>query len=154
MKTLWTMLLLAGAMGTGLAWAQEKPEPGLPRPPAPREQMEQMELRNRSLDLVEREEKMRFQHDMNALQLEKCRQDMERPASPSGRFHGHPRCLVFMIMICGVVHLLTTAWVYQDIKRRNSGSGIWIALALLTGLCGTAVYALVRIGDRPNTAAT
>lgn len=53
----------------------------------------------------------------------------------------------FMFGIMLVVHILVAIWVYNDIRKRNSGSGIWIVIALLTGLFGTAVYALVRIGD-------
>ena len=52
-----------------------------------------------------------------------------------------------MVIIMLIVHILVTIWVYKDIQERKSGSGIWVVLALLTGLWGTAVYALVRIGD-------
>jgi len=55
-------------------------------------------------------------------------------------------CLMF-VMICGIIHILMTIWVYQDIRKRNAGSGIWIVVALLTGLLGTLVYAVVRLGD-------
>jgi len=46
-----------------------------------------------------------------------------------------------------VVHVFTAIWVYLDIRQRNRGSGLWIVLALLAGLLGTLVYAVVRIGD-------
>lgn len=52
-----------------------------------------------------------------------------------------------MLVIMLIIHILATIWVYQDIKERKTGSGIWIFITLLTGLFGTAVYALVRIGD-------
>ena len=58
-----------------------------------------------------------------------------------------------MLLVCFVVHILLTVWVYQDIRRRNSGSGIWVAVTLMTGLLGAAVYALVRLGDRQSQAA-
>jgi hypothetical protein len=46
-----------------------------------------------------------------------------------------------------VVHILLAVWVYTDIRKLNRGSGIWIVIALLTGLLGTLVYAVVRLGD-------
>jgi hypothetical protein len=38
-------------------------------------------------------------------------------------------------------------WVYKDIRARECGSGIWVAVALLAGLFGALVYAVVRLGD-------
>jgi hypothetical protein len=46
-----------------------------------------------------------------------------------------------------IVHILVAIWVYMDIRQLNRGSGIWIVIALLTGLLGGLVYAIVRIGD-------
>jgi hypothetical protein len=46
-----------------------------------------------------------------------------------------------------VVHILAAVWVYQDIRQRGCGSGLWVVIALLAGLLGTLVYAVVRIGD-------
>jgi len=48
---------------------------------------------------------------------------------------------------------LCAVWVYQDIRRRASGSGIWIVIALLTGLLGTLVYAVVRLGENQKSQA-
>ena len=56
-----------------------------------------------------------------------------------------------LLAVCFVVHILVGVWVYQDIRRRNAGSGIWIALGLLTGLLGALVYAVVRLGDSRQT---
>lgn len=71
-----------------------------------------------------------------------------------GKFGGCPmaakKCRdaagLFMLVML-VVHILLAIWVYQDIRKRNSESGIWIIIALLTGLLGTAVYAIVRLGE-------
>jgi hypothetical protein len=62
------------------------------------------------------------------------------------------RFLCLLMTTCVLVHILTAVWVYQDIQRRHVGSGLWIVIALLTGLCGTLVYAVVRLGDAPKTA--
>jgi hypothetical protein len=67
-----------------------------------------------------------------------------------GKFHhwGAKRPLFFII--CLLVNILTAVWVYQDIKIRHVGSGIWVVIALLTGLFGAFVYAIVRLGDTPK----
>jgi hypothetical protein len=49
-----------------------------------------------------------------------------------------------------VVHVLLAVWVFGDIRKRGEGSGIFIVLALLIGIPGTALYLLARIGDRKN----
>jgi hypothetical protein len=52
------------------------------------------------------------------------------------------------VLGCALIHILLAIWVYHDIRQRNMGSSIWIVIALLTGLFGTLVYAVVRIGDK------
>lgn len=73
------------------------------------------------------------------------------PSAPKGplgrRHHGHAACALGVMAFCGIIHILLAVWVYQDIRKRNSGSGIWIVLALLTGVVGTLLYLLARIGD-------
>ena len=51
------------------------------------------------------------------------------------------------MFVCMVVHILLAVWAYQDIRKRNAGSGVWIVVTLLTGLLGALVYAVVRMGD-------
>jgi hypothetical protein len=55
-----------------------------------------------------------------------------------------------LLLLLAVVHILCAVWVYQDIRRRAGGSGLWIVIALLTGLLGTLVYAVVRLGESKN----
>ena len=60
-------------------------------------------------------------------------------------------CFILFVKFCLfilTVNVLLAVWVFVDIRKRKMGSGIWVALVLLTGLCGAAVYALVRIGDK------
>jgi hypothetical protein len=52
-----------------------------------------------------------------------------------------------LLIVIAIVHILTAIWVYQDIRKLGVGSRIWIVIALLTGLLGTLVYAVVRLGD-------
>jgi hypothetical protein len=55
-------------------------------------------------------------------------------------------CVLAMVM-CLVVNILSAVWVFQDIRIRGTGSGIWIVIALIAGLLGALVYAVVRLGD-------
>ena len=54
--------------------------------------------------------------------------------------------MAFVVM--AVCHLLLAVWVFQDIRKRGEGSGLFIVLVLLAGFCGAILYALVRIGER------
>ena len=104
----------------------------------------QMEMHERQMELEQRDAEMGFQRSMQELELEKHKIELERMR----RGHKHRPCrpcpLLFLIVI---VHILVAIWVYQDIRKRNAGSGIWIVIALLAGLVGALVYAVVRIGD-------
>ena len=114
----------------------------------------QMELREREMELQHREAEMDFERRMQELELEKHKIELEhmrRPKEHPGQVKDndddddddlHPLLLLVL-----VVHILCAVWVYQDIRRRAGGSGIWIVIALLTGLLGTLVYAVVRIGE-------
>lgn len=119
------------------------------------------------LALEEQQSKLAFDNEMRQLQLEQKRTELKR--EPSGSFEaknakcgisGHswkrgdckPRCVILgsmFALLCAVVHLLAAFWVYGDILRRKTGSRIWVVLALLTGLLGTLVYAVIRAGDKP-----
>ncbi len=104
----------------------------------------QMEMRNMEMELEQRDAEMGFQRSMQELELEKNRIELERMR----RGHKQRPCKkhLFLFLIV-VVHILLAVWVYQDIRKRNAGSGIWIVIALLAGLLGVLVYAIVRIGD-------
>jgi len=99
----------------------------------------QMKIRQKEMELQGREAKMEMDRRMAELELEKAKIGLERL-----RKAGRPHPLLLVVL---VVHILTAVWVYQDIRQRGSGSGIWIVIALLAGLLGTLVYAVVRLGD-------
>ncbi len=114
-----------------------------------------MEMHEREMELQNQEAQMDFERRMQELELEKHKIELEhmrRPKEHPIRVEDdddddddddlHPLLLVVL-----VVHILCAVWVYQDIRRRAGGSGIWIVIALLTGLLGTLVYAVVRIGE-------
>ena len=114
-----------------------------------------MHQRQMHLDLEARESELDFQHKMRELELEKRRMELQRQrvSKKHKKDWKHKRednAAPFLIVIA-IVHVLTAVWVYQDIRKRGVGSGIWIVIALLTGLLGTLVYAVVRLGDTRQT---
>ncbi len=62
------------------------------------------------------------------------------------RAMGMLRCAYYVTMVC---HVLLTLWVIADIRKRRNGQWLWVLLTLLGGFIATAVYALVRMGDKP-----
>lgn len=110
--------------------------------PEPKNEPEyQMELHERQLELQQREAEMAFERERQQLELEKRKIELEHLRNPRKHWPG-PLLIVLLI-----VHILAAVWVYQDIRQRGCGSGIWVVIALLTGLLGALVYAVVRLGD-------
>lgn len=108
------------------------------------EQMElQMHRRNMELEMEERETDAKFHQEMRKLELEERRAHLERER----RTHRHHKPLHPLLAVCLIVHILVAIWVYQDIRQRNRGSGIWVVVALLAGLFGVIAYAIVRLAD-------
>ena len=107
----------------------------------------QMELHERQMELKQLEAKMDLERRKAELDLEGHKMKLENWRQKAHKGGAHP--LLALVLI---IHILTAVWVYQDIKQRGCGSGIWIVIALLTGLLGTLVYAVVRLGDEKNKA--
>ena len=101
-----------------------------------------LDIEEREMELEQRRAEMHHENQMRELELEKHRAQMKK-------FQHHPRKDKFMplVLLCLVVHILVAVWVYQDIRKRGTGSGIWIVIALISGLLGALVYAVVRLGD-------
>ena len=112
---------------------------------------QQMHLQAMKLEIEQREAESDFQRKMQELELEQRSMEIEHLRAARERPGLHPNmrkpCMRSLLLICFVVHIILAIWVYKDIRQRNAGSGIWIVVALLTGLLGTLVYAVVRIGD-------
>jgi len=100
-------------------------------------------LRERALELQRVENKVAAERRMQELELEAQRAKLEH----FRKAHECRHSLKLLLLICMVVHLLVAIWVYQDIRQRGCGSGLWIVIALLAGLLGALVYAVVRLGD-------
>ena len=123
--------------------------------------MRGMEDQRKKIELDERRSVLNFENEMREIQLKQKRMQLDRQwkdMQAKGQqqyqgkknWRGHHKmkhCIGFMFL-CIIVHLLLAIWVYQDIRRRNMGSGIWIVVTLLTGFFGALLYAIVRLGDK------
>lgn len=115
----------------------------------------QIHLRRMQLGMEEQEAERDFHHSMRELDLK------ERRLALEGKYKAlkqpkHIKCncgekMAPLVIICIVVHILLAVWVFQDIRRRNCGSGIWIVIVLLAGLLGVLPYTIVRLGDGRET---
>jgi len=143
--------LLLTLLFCAAAHCQEAEDPDLRELETAERQMHQME---RELDLQARESELDFQQKMRKLELDKRRMELHRQRA--GKKHEkdwkHKRKddAAPLLIVLAIVHILTAIWVFQDIRKRGVGSGIWIVIALLTGLLGTLVYAIVRLGNTPQ----
>lgn len=108
----------------------------------PEEFERQMQMHEREMEVQGRQAKMEMDRRMAELELAKHK--MELAQLEKAHRHGPGPLLLLVI---AVVHILAAVWVYQDIRQRGSGSGLWVVIALLAGLLGTLVYAVVRLGD-------
>ena len=84
---------------------------------------------------------------MQELDLEQRRMEVERALHDDDDDRECEGVVGLLLALCMIVHILVAVWVYMDIRQLGRGSGIWIVIALLTGLLGALVYAVVRIGD-------
>jgi hypothetical protein len=116
-------------------------------PPEPGPE-QQMERRLVELELQEREAELDFQQQMRKLELEQRKMELERQQ----KNHEDGGAAV-ILLLCLVVNILAAIWVYQDFRKHNTESGIWIAITLLAGLFGALVYSIVRLKEnkKPKT---
>lgn len=105
----------------------------------------QMEMQERKMELEARQAKMEAERRMADLELAKRKMELAQKEKPHRDGPGP-----VLLLGIAVINILCAVWVYQDIRQRACGSGIWIVIALLAGLLGTLVYAVVRIGDTGN----
>jgi cation transport ATPase len=68
-------------------------------------------------------------------------------AEHAGKAEHHDEGGGVILVIILIVNILLAVWVYTDIRKLNTGSGIWIIVVLLTGLLGVIPYAIVRLGN-------
>ena len=118
-----------------------------PQPPRPKIEQQMQRIRNAQNELQEQRQQLDRERQELEHQRDRMQPQRQWPARKQMHKGGHkPLCGLLMVM-CLVVHILVAIWVFQDIRKRETGSGIWIVIALLAGLLGALVYAVVRIGD-------
>lgn len=53
------------------------------------------------------------------------------------------------LFLVGIIcNILLAIWIYTDIRKRNEGSGIFVAMALVAGIPAALIYSVTRIGDK------
>lgn len=114
-----------------------------------------LELREIQMEAERMEAEADFQRQMREIELQERRIELDhqrKELEGSGhRKHHGKNCAGPFLLICLIVHILATVWVYQDVRKQKAGSGIWIVITLLAGLLGALVYAVVRLGDIRKT---
>ncbi|MFC1497985.1 PLD nuclease N-terminal domain-containing protein [Verrucomicrobiota bacterium] len=177
-RQLWIIMVLAGSLVVSQAFGAKPKTREHDRPNKPAEgialrmemrqkqmalQAQEMQLRQKELDIEEREAEMEFTEKVRKIKLEKNRLDLEKirrsiqNPPKHGNYHKnkkqgrdcHGKKCTFLIL-CAIVNVMLAIWVYQDIRRKNAGSGIWIVLTLLMGFFGALLYAMVRLGDKQS----
>lgn len=141
MLFVWTSLYFC-ISSTAIA-QEDRPNPDRPRI---EQQLERIRMARNELN----EQRHQLEMERQELEYQRDRMQQQRPwpTLRPGRMIGWPKpfCILLMVM-CVVVHILVAVWVFQDIRIRGVGSGIWIVIALIAGLLGALVYAVVRLGD-------
>jgi hypothetical protein len=145
----WMVVLAMLFMAAGLA-AQE---------PATRSDeawtVEQMELRERELELKEQEAEMMYRQKLREMELEQRHLEIERLRNEGKKPGGDGGGGILLLWIL-VVHILLTVWVWKDMREQEIGRALWVPIVLLTGMLGALLYAVVRVADtraKPTQAA-
>jgi hypothetical protein len=120
----------------------QQPQPVQRQPQAVQPRAQELAVQERELVLQQRQAELNFQREKQNIELERMRLELKSiDKSPK-------EGLKALLLVAMVVHILCAVWVYQDIRKLNTISGLWIVIALLTGLLGTLVYAVVRLGEK------
>jgi hypothetical protein len=148
---------------TGLAWlgtgtracAQDR-----------RDSAEQLErLERRVNELAERQEQFMKRIGPQLKHLDQMtppgRADIRPPMPPPGAPMAGPHnphaakfaralhhAFGLLVLIGIICNILLAVWIFTDIRKRNEGSGIFVAMALVAGIPAALIYALTRIGDK------
>lgn len=156
MRTLLLVMFIGTTLHCYLPVVAIAEEGDRPIPPQPKIEQQMQRIRHAQNELKEQREE--FERERREFEFDRERQELEhqrgrmqqRPWPAHKQIHkkgGHKPICGLLMVICLVVHILVAVWVFQDTRTRGTGSGIWIVIALLAGLMGALVYAVVRLGD-------
>ena len=157
MKT-WSLTLIALSLTamTGLAQQPGKKD-FKPGNPEMMKAMQQMQREKTEMQLASYEAELEFDRRMRdldirerELELERMEKEIHAPDRHQAMIKRHKKikeCHDFIVLVIGLIHILMAIWVYKDIRKRNSGSGIWIIVTLLAGFFGVVPYAIIRLSD-------
>jgi hypothetical protein len=100
---------------------------------------ERLDRLERRVNEIAQQQGVSVHQDQSTRQDQSMHQDKRRRD-----LHG----LVCMIIFGAIIfNILIAIWIFTDIRRRGTGAGIFIVLALVAGVPAAIIYALVRIGD-------
>jgi hypothetical protein len=122
-------------------------------PGGPEDAERHLQMRRMELQVEEAEAELDFRRRMQELELRERGAGIERFLKcrrPECRLMCCRLCMIGAALLAAVmlvVHVLASVWVCLDIRQQKRGSGIWVIITLLTGLCGALVYAVVRLKD-------
>jgi len=122
-----------------------EPKATITKTPGKKEPYKQLALEEKKMELEFRRQMHKLDLDKKRLHLEQQRQRINR--AKSGWYNRARRRGGVMLAWCLVINVLLTIWVYQDMRKRVAGSGIWVAITLFAGVFGALIYAVVRLGD-------
>ncbi|MCK5683019.1 hypothetical protein KAJ27_02825 [bacterium] len=121
---------------------------------SPKPVWNEFKIKNMKLDFEERQNESHFRNEMRKFKLQKKKNEVRRPNLRRKRVNLGYRLLsvlkkkmVIFLVICIILHILFTVWVYNDLKARQVDGALWIFIVLLSGFWGALVYSLVRLGD-------
>ncbi len=140
MKKVFLLAMLLAIITPSIVFCQGQVQPRQAVQPQVQQRNQELALRERELTIQQKQNEINFQREKQNIELER----LKKAVKPAAKKQNDKLAPLLLILL--VVHILCAVWVYQDIRKLNAGSGIWIVIALLTGLLGTLVYAIVRIG--------
>ena len=108
----------------------------------------QAQIQKLKLHMINAERDSEHQRQMRDLEVRQREFEVENLGKMPHHRMPIRRPVLFAFIV--LVHILATIWVYQDINRTKV-SPIWIVIALLAGLVGTLVYAVIRIPELSNS---
>jgi len=105
---------------------------------------EEIERQMMELELRQREDELEFDRQERELELEQRRAEIDHIRGHRPDHHDHGGFFLLFIII---TNILLTVWVFKDMNEKKIGRALWVPIALLAGVFGAILYAIVRVAD-------